>query len=146
MSMQERVCDLARELQARPQVLVIEDNRDDVFLIQHALENQGCEVLVEHDGICAAKMFENCRHEPFDIIFLDLKLPGKNGVEVLKAAHDFMPRTPVVVITGFPESPMVHDAANLGFVELAAKPLTEETITRIFQTHRIRLPQSKIGG
>lgn len=140
--MQKEVAALARSYRDRPSVLIVEDNHDDVFLLQHVLAAQGCHVLVETDGAAALELFTRCAHEPFDIIFLDLKLPHKNGVEVLQAAHAAMPRTPCVVITGYPESPMVHEAAHLGFVELAAKPLTEETIIRIFNTHRITLPRT----
>lgn len=138
--MQKLVTDLAVSMHERPSVLIVEDNNDDVFLLQRVLKQQGCDVLVETDGTAATKFFEHCQHEPFDIIFLDLRLPGKTGVEVLQAAHAAMPRTPCVVITGYPESTMVHQAAHLGFVELASKPLTEETIIRIFNTHRINLP------
>lgn len=144
--MQKLVTDLARSYRERPSVLIVEDDSEDVFLLKRVLGQQGCEVLVETDGAAALRLFEHCQHEPFDIIFLDLKLPGKNGVEVLQAAHAAMPRTPCVVITGYPESPMVHEAAHLGFVELAAKPLNEETIIRIFNTHRISLPRPDGNG
>lgn len=139
--MQKRVCALARTLQERPQVLVVEDDEDDVCLLRKVLETQGCDVLVETDGASAEKLFEGCRHEPFDIVFLDLKLPGRDGVSVLEAAHVAMPKTPVVIITGYAQSEMVKKATELGFVELASKPLTEETIVRIFKTHRIALPR-----
>lgn len=138
--LQRRVCELAHTYKECPQVLVVEDDPDDVFLLKRVLETQGCDVLVETDGASAGQLFENCQHEPFDIVFLDLKLPGRNGVSVLEAAHKAMPKTPVVIITGHPQSEMVKAAAGIGFVELASKPLTEETIIRIFQTHRIILP------
>lgn len=138
--MQKRVCALARTLQERPQVLVVEDDPDDILLLRKVLEAQGCDVLVETDGQSAGKLFEGCHHEPFDIVFLDLKLPGRDGVSVLEAAHRSMPKTPVVIITGYAQSEMVKQATELGFVELASKPLTEETIIRIFNTHRIVLP------
>lgn len=140
ISMRQRVCELARTLQERPQVLVVEDDPDDVFLLQRVLESQGCDVLIEKDGTSAAKLFDQCGHHPFDIVFLDLQLPGKSGVTVLEAAHRAMPKTPVVIITGYSQSEMVRQASALGFVELARKPLTEETIIRIFNTHRIVLP------
>lgn len=139
--MHNQVTELARSYRERPSVLVVEDEDADVFLLQRVLAGQGCDVLVETDGNAALKLFSQCQHEPFDIVFLDLKLPGRSGVDVLQAAHAAMPRTPCVVITGYPESPLVHEAAHLGFVELAAKPLTEETIIRIFNTHRISLPR-----
>ncbi len=138
--MQKRVCELAQTFKERPRVLAVEDDEDDIFLLQHVLEAQGCEVLIEKDGQAAINLFEQCTHEPFDIVFLDLKLPGTSGVVVLEAAHRTMPRTPVVIITGHPQSEMVKQATGLGFVELANKPLTPETIIRIFNTHRIVLP------
>lgn len=139
--MQKRVCELAHTFKQRPQVFIVEDNEDDVYLLEHVLKMQGCDVVIERDGKSACLLFEQCQHEPFDIIFLDLKLPSRDGVAVLQAAHEAMPHTPCVIITGHPESPLVHDAARLGFVELAAKPLNADTIIRIFNTHRITLPR-----
>lgn len=137
--LEERVNNLAAVYREPARVLVVEDDPNDATLIRMALEEQGCCVRIEEDGERAAELFHVHAHEPFDIVFLDLKLPRLSGSNVLRLAHEYMPRTPVVIITGYPESEMVHEASRIGFVELAPKPLTKETIVRIFNTHKISI-------
>lgn len=137
--LQNRVCELAVHFSAPPRALVVEDDQSDAELVRRALTDQNCEVQVVGTGERALEIFEE---QNFDIVFLDLKLPTLPGTEVLRRAHELMPRTPVVIITGYPGSQMVEEATRLGFVELAAKPLNREVIVRIFNTHKIHLPKA----
>ncbi len=71
------------------QIVVVEDNPGDVFLIRHALDESGlaCEVFVAGDADGALKHFCQLRadkeDEP-DLIVLDLNLPGRDGISLLQ--------------------------------------------------------------
>lgn len=124
-----------------PTVLVVEDDSNDAALVNAALEKEGCQVFVAHSGEVACEMLQRTKGSPFSIIFLDMKLPTMGGVDVLRLAHQLMPRTPCVVTTGFPSGNFMEEATKLGYVELAIKPLTRETIVKIFKTHKIQIGQ-----
>src|SRR5512145_2741180 len=69
-----------------PRVLVVEDDRDFAESLLIALGTRNCQVEVAHTGEDAIRMFhEHC----FDIAFMDIKLPGKNGVQSLAEILDF---------------------------------------------------------
>lgn len=71
------------------QIVVVEDNPGDVFLIRHALDENGlvCEVFVAGDADRALEHFGRLRarkeNEP-DLIILDLNLPGRDGIALLQ--------------------------------------------------------------
>lgn len=120
-----------------PSVLVVDDDSNDTLLISNALSSESCNVFVAHNGDSAVELLTRNKGNPFDIIFLDMKLPTLSGVDILRVAHQLMPATPCVIITGYPTGDFMLEATKLGYVELAIKPLTRETIVRIFRTHKI---------
>jgi DNA-binding response OmpR family regulator len=110
------------ELEPRhPRLLVVEDERHIAVGLRYNLEAEGYRVTVTESG---EEALECCRHaaEPFDLIVLDLMLPGISGfevAEVLRAAQDY---TPVLILTarGRPED-VVH-GFTAGADDYLAKP------------------------
>jgi CheY-like chemotaxis protein len=136
------VMQLAKDLQAVPQILIVEDDRDDRFLMSRTLDLLGCQVyeatnVTEAHNLLNARISNNPLH-PFDVVFLDLQLVGgPNGIEVLRRFHDIAPEVPVIIVTGFPESQMLQDAFSVGYFGLVSKPLEREAVRQIFRKHRI---------
>ena len=132
---------LINDLRAkRPRVLIIEDDANDVFLMTRAAEKMGCSVDAATSAEEAiAKLFKSKlpNTADYNIIFLDLKLPGKSGVDVLREIRLVAPELQVVVVTGMAGSPMVEEAAALGYIGLVQKPLTEENISEILTKHKL---------
>jgi len=64
-------------------ILVADDEPDTLDLCSKILKREGFEVSTVKDGIEAIKMIEK---EPFDLLLLDIRMPGKNGMEVLDVA------------------------------------------------------------
>jgi len=83
------------ERRSGPHILVVEDNRADVFLIRESIQTAGleAEIHVVHDGEKAIRFFEQADKDPSapvpDLVILDINLPKKQGREVL----DVMRRT-----------------------------------------------------
>jgi two-component system response regulator AtoC len=59
---------------------------------------------------------------PFDVVLLDLRMPGAQGLEVLKAIKGRWPASEVVVITGYPTLESAREALQLGACDYLAKP------------------------
>lgn len=102
------------------QVLLIEDNREDAVLIKIAFDklNRPPQMTLVNDGQAAIAYLKG--HEkihtlhPFDIIFLDLNIPGKPGLEVLDEirADSVFDEIPVIILTGSDSKEHIRGAYN----------------------------------
>jgi two-component system copper resistance phosphate regulon response regulator CusR len=77
-------------------VLVVEDDRKVAHALCEGLEGEGHEAIVEHTGEDA---FFRIDTETFDVILLDLTLPGRDGLQILKRMRERGVATPVLVLT-----------------------------------------------
>ncbi len=78
------------------QVLVVEDEQKVAQALREGLEGEGYEVILEHTGEGA---FFRITTETFDMILLDLMLPGRDGLQILTTLRDRGVKTPVLVLT-----------------------------------------------
>ena len=86
----------AREAQTG-RILVVDDDEDMPIVVRLALESAGHSVtLVESDlkGIGAT------RESAFDLLIVDMKMPGLSGAETIREIRSFRPDVPIIVITG----------------------------------------------
>jgi signal transduction histidine kinase/HPt (histidine-containing phosphotransfer) domain-containing protein len=108
-------------------VLVVEDDRTNQWVIREILEHQGYVVVNVADGESA---LEECRHRSFDLMLLDLKLPGMDGYEVVRrlrqreqeAAVDKEQRLPVIALTGMATEGERQRCLQAGMDDFLAKP------------------------
>jgi DNA-binding response OmpR family regulator len=77
-------------------ILVVEDESAIAFGLQVDLKNEGYEVEVESDG---EKALQRAGKEPFDLILLDVMLPGKDGFEVCRDLRRGGSKTPIIMLT-----------------------------------------------
>ena len=77
-------------------VLVVEDEQKVAHALREGLEGEGYEVTLEHTGEGA---FFRITTETFDMILLDLMLPGRDGLQILTTLRDRGVKTPVLVLT-----------------------------------------------
>ena len=123
-----------------PLALIVEDDPRDAEIAADALTQAGCRFIVADDGDKAVSIItESMRPdvESIDIVFLDLKLPSRDGVSVLKWIRDVIPGMIVILLTHSAYSTMIEDAAKLGFVELVEKPFEASCVTEILTKHKL---------
>jgi CheY-like chemotaxis protein len=87
-------------------ILVVDDDRAVQLTIRLLLERAGHHVEVASDGQKGLAAFEN---DGFDLLLLDIFMPGMDGIETMRHIHRQQPAMPIVVISG---RPLVADAAN----------------------------------
>jgi two-component system response regulator HydG len=68
------------------------------------------------------------RHKPFDVVLLDLRMPGMDGVAVLGTIKQQWPETEVIVITGYPALETAKQAIKLGAYDYLAKPVGPDEV------------------
>lgn len=96
-------------------ILLIEDERKLAELMVSGLKQSGYEVTLEVNG--TAGLETACTQE-FDLILLDLMLPGQNGFEVLKNLKAFKKHTPVIILSA------LNDTANVMEAWTWERPIT----------------------
>ncbi len=78
------------------QILVVEDERSMAELLRRTLQEEGHQVVVAGDG---REGFEIARSSPFDVIVLDVTLPGMDGISVARRLRESRNQTPVLMLT-----------------------------------------------
>lgn len=83
----------------KKRILVVDDEEGLRLLYKEELEEEGAEVEVAASGEEALEKLEN---EPIDLVLLDIKMPGMDGVEVLRRVKEKWKDLPVVLCTAYP--------------------------------------------
>ena len=110
-----------------PHVLVIDDDKMIRDLLRQLLGPEGYRVATASEGEEALRYVS---HGPPDLVLLDLKMPGMNGVEFLRRFREEHADVPVMVITGYPDSDLMAQAMRCGPVTLLAKPVKKTVLLR----------------
>jgi len=104
---------------ARPRVLVVDDEASIRDLLAKTLALAEYDVDVAPDGRTA---LERMRLYPYDLLIADLKMPGMDGLTVIREAKRYKADLPVIIITGFSTESSAIDAVNLGVAGYLTKP------------------------
>jgi two-component system, OmpR family, response regulator len=110
-------------------LLVIEDEKKIATLLQKGLREQGYAVDLTHDG---NEGLSRASSEPYDAIVLDMMLPGRDGLSVLRTLRDRKITTPVMVLTARGEVNERVEGLNTGADDYMAKPFAmDELVARL---------------
>jgi excisionase family DNA binding protein len=125
---------------AKARILVIDDDELVTFLFKQTLEDQGHTVVTVGNG---ATGIQYVKQWDFDLVFLDLKMPGMDGAEVLRQIRGIRPGLPVTIITGYPDSEMMARALEQGPFGAMNKPFNSSDIVAavnsfLYATHTRR--------
>ena len=104
---------------ARPRVLVVDDEATIRDLLAKTLALAEYDVDVAPDGRTA---LERLRIIPYDLLITDLKMPGVDGLTVIREARRLKADLPVIIITGFSNEASAIEAVNLGVSGYLTKP------------------------
>ena len=111
-------------------VLVVDDDASVRDAFEAALRARGYEVALASDGREALRQI---RQDHFDLIFLDILLPGVGGASVLKALKRRDPEAMVVLITGYPYHDETLAALEYGPAMLLRKPINLSDINAVLE-------------
>ncbi len=109
----------------KPVILVVDDEEDIRLSLKGILEDEGCRVVLASHGEEALQMLH--KEEP-DIIFLDIWLPGKDGLEILDAVRRDYQELPVIMISGHGNIETAVETIKKGAFDFIEKPLSLEKV------------------
>ena len=110
-------------------IFLVEDEKKLAGFIRKGLEEQGFTVDVCHNGTDAATTL---KVESFDLVILDIMLPGRDGLSLLKSLRDQKNTVPVILVTARSETNERIQGLNLGADDYLTKPFfMDELVARI---------------
>jgi excisionase family DNA binding protein len=109
-------------------VLVVDDDPAIRDLLKEIVKDQRHEVVTADSGESA---LEQVKKQHFDLIFLDLLLPGVNGIQILETIKDKDKNAVIVIVTAFADEPVAMKAMSLGPLLMVRKPFREKDIIEI---------------
>ena len=101
-------------------ILVVDDDEDNAASLGELFEIEGHRVTVVHSGEAAVNAYLNTA---FDVAFMDVMMPGKNGVESFLEIRKLRPQARVYMMTGYSVEQLLHQAMVNGAMGVLAKPI-----------------------
>ncbi|ARC84306.1 response regulator [Clostridium argentinense CDC 2741] len=111
-------------------VLIIDDTKNIRTLLTTCLELRDYEVLTAENGRVALDILKE-KKEKIDLIFLDIRMPGMSGTEVLKSLRSYGISCPVIIMTAFATVKNAVDCTKLGAVAYLQKPFSPDRVNTI---------------
>ncbi len=113
-------------------VLVVDDHPANLKLVSTLLEDMGVRALCADSGRSALDLV---RREKIDLILMDIRMPGMNGLEATRAIRSLpaLPRMPIVALTAHAMASERDELLDAGMDDYMTKPLQEEQLRRLVQ-------------
>jgi len=111
-------------------ILVVDDERSMRDFLSIMLKKEGYEVVTAENGGDALKTVQG---EIFDLVISDVKMPGLDGIDVLKAVKEVSPETVVIMITAFATTETAVEAMKLGAYDYIIKPFKVDELKLIIK-------------
>lgn len=109
----------------KTKILIADDEEGICLSLNSILELEGYETVTVNNGYDA---IEKVKQESFDIAFLDIKMPGINGVDTFKIIKEFSPETVVFMMTAYAVEDLIKESIENGAYACLYKPLNIEKI------------------
>ena len=110
-------------------IVIVDDESDIREVLQRILMKTDCSVSTFDDGVAALEYIKN---NVVDIIFLDIMMPGMNGIQLLKKIVNLkIESIQIVVVSGFANEDIVKECNNLGVKKIIDKPFEVKTILEV---------------
>lgn len=114
-------------------VLVVDDEPSDRGRLVRMLKEFLCDVSEAKDGMEALEL-PNC--ESFDFVFVDMRMPGIDGVEFIEKFRGLNSRAWFTILTRFDDHDAIRHAVETGPVIGLSKPITREWLERILNSFK----------
>lgn len=106
-------------------ILIADDDEHLRQALEQLLELEGFSIAGAPDGRAALALVKQAT---YDLILLDVKMPGPNGLDVLAALRDLSPQIPIIMMSGQAGRNTVADALAGGAFEFILKPFNDELV------------------
>ena len=109
----------------KTKILVVDDEEVVRLCMLRTLSGEHCNVETVRNGNDALQVMGQ---QQFDVVLLDLRMPGMDDMTVLKTIKQKWPESEVIIITGFPAVESAKEAVTLGAYDYLAKPVGPDDV------------------
>ncbi|MEG0261287.1 MAG: response regulator [Lysinibacillus sp.] len=114
-------------------LLIVDDQQGIRLLLNEVLKKEGYLTHLAANGIEALQCAED---HAIDCVLLDMKIPGMNGIEILKRLKEKSPQLPVFMMTAYGELDIIQEALDSGALHYFTKPFdifeVRDEVNKIF--------------
>lgn len=111
-------------------LLMVDDEEEFLTSSTQALGRRGIDVMMAFDGAMALKMI---KEHKFEVIVLDVKMPGMDGIEVFHRIQTERPGLPVILLTGHGSIPQAFETSKEGVFDYLAKPCEIDALAKVIK-------------
>ncbi|WP_035178140.1 response regulator [Alkalihalobacterium bogoriense] len=111
-------------------ILVVDDQYGIRVLLNEILQKDGYKMFQAANGVQALTIVEK---EVPDLVLLDMKIPGMDGLEILRRIKEIKPEVQVIMMTAYGELNMINEAMNLGAITHFAKPFDIDDVRKVIK-------------
>ncbi len=122
---ESKVTEFPQQAGVRENILVIDDEPNISNNIKRILDKKGYGVDM---AVTKAEALEKIQAKSYELVLLDLKIPGVQGMELLRAVRSHIPEARVIIITGYASIETAKESARLGISDYLHKPFTPDEI------------------
>lgn len=115
---------------SKRKILVVDDQYGIRVLLCEILQKDGYQMFEAANGVQALKIV---KEEELDLVLLDMKIPGMDGIEILKRIKEDKPEIGVIMMTAYGELNLINEAINLGAITHFAKPFDIDDIREVIR-------------
>ena len=115
-------------------VLIVDDDNGIRFTLEGIIEDEGYSVRGAKDGYQAIELV---KETSFHWVFMDIRMPGLNGLETYLEIKKISPDSNVVMMTGFSVEALVKEALEEGVYAVLHKPLPVEQVLNLLRTNSL---------
>ena len=112
----------------KARILVVDDDKVSCRLFTEVLEGEGHEVRNAYSG---EEALERLRSEPYDLLLVDVRMPGITGLEVTRTVRHEQPQLPIIVMTAFGSIETAVEAIQEGAADYVSKPMNLDELKKI---------------
>ncbi|MCL6570149.1 MAG: response regulator [Bacillus sp. (in: Bacteria)] len=116
----------------KTKILIVDDQFGIRILLNEVFQKEGYQTFQAANGVQALDIVK--KHDP-DLVLLDMKIPGMDGIEILKRMKVLDPAIRVIIMTAYGELDMIQEAKNLGALTHFAKPFDIDDIRAAVRKH-----------
>jgi CheY-like chemotaxis protein len=120
-------------------ILVVDDEQSICLLLQDVLSRFGHTVTTCQDGAAGLDL---AQEHQFDLVFLDIRMPGMGGLEVLQRLRQLQPEATFVMITGFAKDDIIDEALQSGASACLCKPFSLSQVKKLLEDISLGVPIS----
>ncbi len=118
-------------IEKQPRILIVDDEEGVRRFLRHKLSGEGYRCL---EAGSAEEALDEIKKTPFDLVLLDIKLPGKSGVELLPEIKAIYPDIAVLMATASADADIAIRCMRQGAYDYLIKPFTWDEV--VFSLNR----------